>query len=60
MELRNAGYSVFTKLWPKLYKGQAITLEQVLAQAETKYGAWTDTQLEEHRMTHGHCVGSQY
>ncbi|MFW9855544.1 MAG: hypothetical protein ACFFFG_10810 [Candidatus Thorarchaeota archaeon] len=47
-------------MWPKLYKGQAITLEQVLTQAETKYSHWTDQQLNDHRMTHGHCVISQY
>ncbi|MFW9856989.1 MAG: hypothetical protein ACFFFG_18205 [Candidatus Thorarchaeota archaeon] len=46
-------------VWPKLYKGQPITLNQVLAQAEAKYGHWTDAQLGEYRMTHGHCVVSK-
>ncbi|MFW9853933.1 MAG: hypothetical protein ACFFFG_02695 [Candidatus Thorarchaeota archaeon] len=34
--------------------------DKVLAQAEVKYGHWTNVKLTEYRMTHGHCVVSQY
>lgn len=37
-----------------------ITLTQKLAQAKEKYGHWTDEQLWEYKMSHGHCVKSTY
>lgn len=36
------------------------TLEQILAEAVAKYGHWTDKQLREYKMSHGHCVKSKY
>ena len=35
-------------------------LPVVLEQALRKYGHWTDQQLREYRMSHGHCVKSKY
>lgn len=37
-----------------------ITLTEKLAQAKEKYGHWTDEQLWEYKMSHGHCVKSTY
>lgn len=39
-------------------KGE-IPLEQFLQEALKKYGHWSDTQLKNYRMTHGHCVKSK-
>lgn len=36
------------------------TLPVVLADAERKYAHMTAAQIEDHRMSHGHCVGSAY
>ena len=36
------------------------TLGQFLADAEAKYGHLTDEELDEYKMSHGHCVGSKY
>lgn len=35
-------------------------LPQVLVRALSKYGHWTDEQLQEYKMSHGHCVQSKY
>jgi 3'-phosphoadenosine 5'-phosphosulfate sulfotransferase (PAPS reductase)/FAD synthetase len=35
-------------------------LPEVLADALTQYGHWTDEQLNEYKMSHGHCVASKY
>lgn len=36
------------------------SLPVVLADAETKYAHLSDREIETHRWTHGHCVGSAY
>lgn len=36
------------------------TLPEVLETALAKYGHYTDEQLWEHKMSHGHCVASKY
>jgi 3'-phosphoadenosine 5'-phosphosulfate sulfotransferase (PAPS reductase)/FAD synthetase len=36
------------------------TLPETLEVAREKYGHWTDAQLEEWKMSHGHCVASRY
>ena len=38
----------------------AITLLEKLEKAKEKYGHWTDEQLWEYKMSHGHCVKSSY
>jgi hypothetical protein len=38
----------------------SITLLEKLAKAKEKYGHWTDEQLWEYKMSHGHCVKSTY
>lgn len=35
-------------------------LIEVARQARDEYGQWSDEELHEHRMTHGHCVASAY
>jgi len=40
--------------------GDLRTLPEVLAEALDKYGHWSDQQLMEYKMSHGHCVASQY
>ena len=35
-------------------------LPEVLRDATSKYGHLSDAELEEHRMSHGHCVASKY
>jgi len=35
-------------------------LPEVLNRAIEKYGHWTDDQLREYKMSHGHCIKSQY
>lgn len=37
-----------------------FTLEQVLQQAIEQYGYMTDVELDEYKMSHGHCVKSTY
>ncbi|WP_313491917.1 MULTISPECIES: hypothetical protein [Sphingobacterium] len=37
-----------------------LTLEQVLAQAIDQYGHMTECELNEYKMSHGHCVKSVY
>ena len=37
-----------------------LTLEEVLAQALEQYGNMTDSELDEYKMSHGHCVKSVY
>lgn len=36
------------------------SLPVVLAEAQKKYADWTDEQLEEYRMSHGHCTMTSY
>ncbi len=36
------------------------TLPEVLATTQGKYGDWTDDQLYDYKMNHGHCVASKY
>jgi 3'-phosphoadenosine 5'-phosphosulfate sulfotransferase (PAPS reductase)/FAD synthetase len=48
MEDRNLG------VWGKK------TLPEVLEVAKKKYGHWTDEQLQDYKMSHGHCVASKY
>lgn len=36
------------------------TLPEVLARALEKFGDWTDEQLHDYKMSHGHCVASKY
>lgn len=38
----------------------SLTLGQALAKAEAKHGHMTREQLDEYRMSHGHCVQSKY
>lgn len=40
--------------------GKDKTLPQMLALAEEKHGHMTLEELEHHRFSHGHCVGSRY
>jgi len=35
-------------------------LPEVLAEAIEKYGDWTDDELTEYKMSHGHCVTTKY
>ena len=35
-------------------------LPKVLSEAIEEFGHWTDEQLKEYKMSHGHCVKSQY
>jgi hypothetical protein len=35
-------------------------LPQKLADAKEKYGSWSDEQLNEYKMSHGHCVKSAF
>jgi 3'-phosphoadenosine 5'-phosphosulfate sulfotransferase (PAPS reductase)/FAD synthetase len=35
-------------------------LPEILNKAIAKYGHWTDEQLREYKMSHGHCVKSKY
>ncbi len=35
-------------------------LREVLKGALEKYGSWSDEQLQEYKMSHGHCVKSRY
>lgn len=37
-----------------------ISLEQKLDKAQKLYGHWTDEQLNEYKMSHGHCIKSKY
>lgn len=37
-----------------------ITLAEFLDQAIAEYGHWTDEQLNDYKMSHGHCVKSAY
>lgn len=37
-----------------------ITLPEKLARAQEKYGHWSDEQLNEYKMSHGHCIKSKY
>jgi hypothetical protein len=36
------------------------TLPMVMQQAQTKYGHMTDAELQDYKMSHGHCVKSKY
>ena len=36
------------------------TLTEVLKEAMAKYGHWSDEELWDYKMSHGHCVMSQY
>lgn len=40
-------------------KGEKL-LPEILAEAIAEFGDWTDEQLNEYKMSHGHCVKSQY
>lgn len=35
-------------------------LPEALAEAKKKYGHWSDEELKEYKMSHGHCVRSKY
>jgi hypothetical protein len=35
-------------------------LPEILAEAIAEFGHWTDDQLDEYKMSHGHCVKSKY
>jgi hypothetical protein len=35
-------------------------LPQVVEEALEKYGHWSDQQLNEYRMSHGHCIATKY
>lgn len=37
-----------------------ITVEEKLEKARKKYGHWTSKQLDDYKMSHGHCVASSY
>ena len=37
-----------------------ITLEEKLKKAQAKYGNWSNEQLTDYKMSHGHCVKSAY
>ncbi|KKO91756.1 hypothetical protein AAW12_08835 [Sphingobacterium sp. Ag1] len=41
-------------------KGEGKTLEDILEEAIKEFGHWTDEQLTEYKMSHGHCVMSTY
>lgn len=49
-------------VWGKWIKAEnrPMTLLDALAEAEEKYGHWSDEQLWEYKMSHGHCVSSKY
>lgn len=36
------------------------TLPEVLLKAQEKYGHWSNEQLHDYKMSHGHCVASKY
>lgn len=36
------------------------TLEQKLSEAQVKYGHWSNEELHNYKMSHGHCVRSKY
>lgn len=36
------------------------TLPEVLAEAQQTYGHWSDEDLHDYKMSHGHCVASRY
>jgi hypothetical protein len=61
VDLEKAKLLKFAHLGPKNYGvfGRR-TLPQVLQAAQEKFGGWTDAQLWEHKMSHGHCVASRY
>lgn len=40
-------------------KGEKM-LTEILEEAITEFGHWTDEQLHEYKMSHGHCVKSKY
>jgi hypothetical protein len=40
-------------------KGEKL-LREILAEAVAEFGHWTDEQLNEYKMSHGHCVKSVY
>ena len=37
-----------------------LTLPEKLKRAKEKYGHWTIEQLNEYKMSHGHCVKSSF
>jgi len=41
-------------------KGEGKTLDDILKEAIDEFGHWTDDQLTEYKMSHGHCVMSKY
>jgi len=41
-------------------KGEGKTLDEILKEAIAEYGDWSDDQLTEYKMSHGHCVMSSY
>ena len=40
--------------------GSMKLLPQRLEEAKEKFGHWTDQELDEYKMSHGHCVKSKY
>lgn len=37
-----------------------VLLPAMLVKAQAKYGHWTDEELQDYKMSHGHCVASKY
>lgn len=61
--IEQAKLAKFAYLGPSRNKtvfGQGKTLHEVADEAESEYAEWSDAQIEEHRMSHGHCVSSVY
>ena len=51
---RFADYTVNHGVWP------GHRLEEILEQAQQDFGHWSDEQLKEHKMSHGHCVKTRF
>lgn len=49
-------------VWGKWNKkeNRPFSLRDALAVAQEKYGHWSDAELQEYKMSHGHCVASKY
>ena len=47
---------------PKNYgaSGNSKLLPQRLEEAKKEFGNWSDEQLNDYKMSHGHCVKSKY
>ena len=40
-------------------KGEKL-LPEIIKEAMLEFGHWTDDQLNDYKMSHGHCVKSKY